>query len=298
MFRAPDDDDEGHDRLLTDETHKASTERTAPMAPSRCAPVSFDLHAVRVGSFVVQAGALLDVPLARDPCLRVDVGRKRASVEMSLPATRGHRRVSHRLARLEYGDETVEWFEPAARLLDPAIAEANGRALVLRLARPPRRTAGRVDVPEASDAATTRASGDETEQDETRVAPTSATSVTSSSRRRRRVKPFVTWGTTGMATDFTGGACERTDATLLWFRTPACAAGAAAALARAWPGKLKNKKNDARDAPAVARAADHRGARTDAASWLGKRARPDGRAHQPPRKRRAVGGPDDPGFER
>jgi hypothetical protein len=33
-----------------------------------------------------------------------------------------------------------------------------------------------------------------------------------------------------------------------------------------------------------------------ASRWLGKRARPDGRVHQPPRKRYAADGPDDPGF--
>ena len=36
----------------------------------------------------------------------------------------------------------------------------------------------------------------------------------------------------------------------------------------------------------------------DAARWLGKRARPDGRQYQPPRKRYAADGPDDPGFVR
>ena len=131
---------------------------------SRSAPVSFDLHAVRVGSFVVQAGALLDVPLARDPCLRVDVGRRKACVEVSLPATRGHRRVSHRLARLEYGYETVEWFRLAEGLTlrDFAETRANDGFVVLRLASPPALTAGRVETPR--DAKTsdeeTRGSGD------------------------------------------------------------------------------------------------------------------------------------------
>lgn len=271
------------------------------MAPSRSAPVSFDLHAVRVGSFVVQAGALLDVPLARDPCLRVDVGRHRACVELSLPATRGHRRVSHRLARLEYGDETVEWFTPAERLPDFASAEANDRALVLRLARPPKRTAGRVDArPEASSSdedatAMKRASrlGDETRA-RLAAAPREASAAPVSSRRDRRVRPRVTWGTAGKALDFTNGACERTGTTLLWFRTPACAARAAEALERAWPGKRMNE-DDARDArDGFAGSA----APADAARWLGKRARPDGRQYQPPRKRYAADGPDDPGFVR
>ena len=154
------------------------------MAPSRAAPVSFDLHAVRVGSFVVQAGALLDVPLARDPRLRVDVGRSKASVEMSLPATRGHRRLSHRLARLEYGDETVQWFRLEADG-DPAKIGTNHPALVLRLASPPALTAGRVELPpEASDEATS--------------APEKNAGAGVSLQTRRRMtssKPFVAWGT-------------------------------------------------------------------------------------------------------
>ena len=188
------------------------------MAPSRAAPVSFDLHAVRVGSFVVQAGALLDVPLARDPRLRVDVGRSKASVEMSLPATRGIRRSSHRLARLEYGDETVQWFqlEPDG---DPAKIGTNHSALVLRLASPPALTAGRVDVPpEASDEADFHIK---------------------KNRRMSSSKPFVAWGTAGKASDFTAGEASRTATAFLCFRDAEAAARASAALERAWPGKKK-----------------------------------------------------------
>jgi len=244
------------------------------MAPSRAAPVSFDLHAVRVGSFVVQAGALLDVPLARDPRLRVDVGRSKASVEMSLPATRGHRRASHRLARLEYGDETVQWFqlEPDG---DPAKIGTNHSALVLRLASPPALTAGRVDVPpEASDEADFHFK---------------------KNRRMSSSKPFVAWGTAGKASDFTAGEASRTATAFLCFRDAEAAARASAALERAWPGK--NRRDDDASRDVVVSSDFYADDEKNAASrWLGKRARPDGRVHQPPRKRYAADGPDDPGF--
>ena len=250
------------------------------MAPSRAAPVSFDLHAVRVGSFVVQAGALLDVPLARDPRLRVDVGRSKASVEMSLPATRGNHRSSHRLARLEYGDETVQWFqlEPDG---DPAKIGTNHSALVLRLASPPALTAGRVDVPpEASDEATS--GGFE------------------KNRRMSSSKPFVAWGTAGKASDFTAGEASRTATAFLCFRDAEAAARASAALERAWPGKKNNRRDDdasfATSRDVVVSSEIFKNEKYAASRWLGKRARPDGRVHQPPRKRYAADGPDDPGF--
>lgn len=252
------------------------------MAPSRAAPVSFDLHAVRVGSFIVQAGALLDVPLARDPRLRVDVGRSKASVEMSLPATRGNHRSSHRLARLEYGDETVQWFqlEPDG---DPAKIGTNHSALVLRLASPPALTAGRVDVPpEASDEATS--GGFE------------------KNRRMSSSKPFVAWGTAGKASDFTAGEASRTATAFLCFRDAEAAARASAALERAWPGKKENRRDDdaslatSRDVVVSSDFYADDEKKNAASRWLGKRARPDGRVHQPPRKRYAADGPDDPGF--
>ena len=269
------------------------------MAP-RSAPDSFDLHAVRVGSFVVQAGALLDVPLARDPCLRVDVGRRKACVEVSLPATRGHRRVSHRLARLEYGDETVEWFRLAegGTLRDFAETRANDGFVVLRLASPPALTAGRVETPRHA----------KKSDEETRGSGESVSANVAAARRERKAsRPFVTWGTAGKASDFTAGEASRAATVVLRFRDPEAAARAAAALERAWPGKnnAPPRETDAAretDAETDAETPSRRHATATAgfgyslASWLGKRARPDGRVHQPPRKRYAADGPADPGF--
>jgi len=266
------------------------------MAPSRAAPVSFDLHAVRVGSFVVQAGALLDVPLARDPRLRVDVGRSKASVEMSLPATRGHRRLSHRLARLEYGDETVQWFRLEANG-DPAKIGTNHPALVLRLASPPALTAGRVELPpEASDEATSE-----------NYSKNAGAGVSLQTRRRMTSsKPFVAWGTAGKASDFTAGEASRTKTAFLCFKDKEAAVNAYAALERAWPGKNFKNYDDATATSATSRdvwvvSSDKKMVMKEneieaASRWLGKRARPDGRVHQPPRKRYAADGPEDPGF--
>jgi hypothetical protein len=265
------------------------------MAPSRAAPVSFDLHAVRVGSFVVQAGALLDVPLARDPRLRVDVGRSKASVEMSLPATRGHRRLSHRLARLEYGDETVQWFRLEADG-DPAKIGTNHPALVLRLASPPALTAGRVELPpEASDEATSASE---------KTAGAGASLQTR--RRMTSSKPLVAWGTAGKASDFTAGEASRTATAFLCFKDAEAAVNASAALERAWPGKNLKAYDDATETSATSRdvwyvSSDKKKKNAEneieaASRWLGKRARPDGRVHQPPRKRYAADGPEDPGF--
>ena len=270
------------------------------MAP-RSAPDSFDLHAVRVGSFVVQAGALLDVPLARDPCLRVDVGRRKACVEVSLPATRGHRRVSHRLARLEYGYETVEWFRVAEGLTlrDFAETRANDGFVVLRLASPPALTAGRVETPRDA----------KKSDEETRGSGESVSANVAAARRERKAsRPFVTWGTAGKASDFTAGEASRAATVVLRFRDPEAAARAAAALERAWPGKNNAppssgetaRETDAEtDAETPSRrnaTADLKGFGDSLASWLGKRARPDGRVHQPPRKRYAADDPADPGF--
>jgi hypothetical protein len=263
------------------------------MAP-RSAPDSFDLHAVRVGSFVVQAGALLDVPLARDPCLRVDVGRRKACVEVSLPATRGHRRVSHRLARLEYGDETVEWFRLAegGTLRDFAETRANDGFVVLRLASPPALTAGRVETPRDA----------KKSDEETRGSGESVSANVAAARRERKAsRPFVTWGTAGKASDFTAGEASRAATVILRFFDSEAAARAAAALERAWPGKkrLESETDAETDAETPSRrnaTADLKGFGDSLASWLGKRARPDGRVHQPPRKRYAADGPADPGF--
>lgn len=247
----------------------------------------------------MQAGALLDVPLARDPCLRVDVGRRKACVEVSLPATRGHRRVSHRLARLEYGDETVEWFRLAegGTLRDFAETRANDGFVVLRLASPPALTAGRVETPRDA----------KKSDEETRGSGESVSANVAAARRERKAsRPFVTWGTAGKASDFTAGEASRTATAFLCFKDAEAAVNASAALERAWPGKNLKAYDDATETSATSRdvwyvSSDKKKKNAEneieaASRWLGKRARPDGRVHQPPRKRYAADGPEDPGF--
>ena len=89
---------------------------------------------------------------------------------------------------------------------------------------------------------------------------------------------------------------------VLRFRDPEAAARAAAALERACPENkhLPSRSRREIDAETLETPSRRRAAAAgfgySLASWLGKRARPDGRVHQPPRKVRAADGPADPGF--
>ena len=141
--------------------------------------------------------------------------------------------------------------------------------------------------------------------EETRGSGESVSANVAAARRERKAsRPFVTWGTAGKASDFTAGEASRAATVVLRFRDPEAAARAAAALERAWPGKNNAPPREtARESDAeTLETSSRRHATATAgfgyslASWLGKRARPDGRVHQPPRKRYAADGPADPGF--
>ena len=118
---------------------------------------------------------------------------------------------------------------------------------------------------------------------------------------RRSTKPGVdkkhVWGARGHAEDFTGGAARSTPIHTFAFRTSDDVNHAVAAMTRAapdlrsaeapfdgWsPGDVDAFLNRAQLAP--------RGGPRP-----GKRDRPEGRVLVPPRKRRELGGDDDPGF--
>ena len=122
-----------------------------------------------------------------------------------------------------------------------------------------------------------------------------------------------TWGTPGHAADFTGGAAAVTPCHMLAFRSPAELRRAVEALLERYPtlGTLKAPRGTPMPPPPAglvgtrgcvsdrARRRRGRGARRGAGSppRLGKRGRPDGRVLQPPKKRLAVTGEHDPGFQ-
>ena len=189
-----------------------------------------------------------------------------------------------------------EWLASTGQDLDSIESSFNRDGfVVLRLASPPALTAGRVETPRDA----------KKSDEETRGSGESVSANVAAARRERKAsRPFVTWGTAGKASDFTAGEASRAATVVLRFRDPEAAARAAAALERAWPGKNNAPPREAAreidaetlETPSRRRATAAAGFGYSLASWLGKRARPDGRVHQPPRKRYAADGPADPGF--
>ena len=252
-------------------------------------PTTWNLHAVRVGDFVVTAGEMREfVPLARDPKLILDRTRSSASVEFSLPAVEVRRtqtneseantqtrRVSHRLARIEYARDIVRCISVEHDGQDGNLSE-HKTCVVVNLKQPPTLTVGRCEVPveDVTPSFNTLEIGDKS-------LPPSIS---------KNEKTTFTWGSHGKASDFTNGAAFTKSVHVFYFSSKAQVLKAHEALAGIW---CRSGGNDELITP---RSRQDAFSSSNTNKWLGKRSKPDGRVLQPPRKRRTLWSDTDPGF--
>lgn len=228
---------------------------------------SWPLAGLQVGALTVVAPG--DAEEVRGPVLTVDA-KGRCLVDFD----RRERRVGRaphseedarvvRLCRMDYDLTAVRWWRRGVEGASDGL-----RSVVLCLGSPPTLTSGR------------RITNPGVDKAEKHV-----------------------WGARGQAEDFTGGAARATPIHMFAFRTPDDVNHAVAAMMRAAPGL--------RSAEAPAGAPLDGWSPGDVDAFLnraqlaprgvaprdtGKRDRPEGRVLVPPRKRRELGGDDDPGF--
>ena len=224
---------------------------------------SWPLAGLQVGALTVVAPG--DAEEVRGPVLTVDA-KGRCLVDFDRKERRVGRAHSGedarvvRLCRMDYDLTAVRWWRRGVEGASDGL-----RSVVLCLGSPPQLTSGRrVTNPGVVD----------------------------------KAEKHV-WGARGQAEDFTGGAARATPIHMFAFRTPDDVNHAVAAMMRAAPG-LRSA-----EAPACAPLDGwNPGAFLDRAQLAprggahdtGKRDRPEGRVLVPPRKRRELGGDDDPGF--
>ena len=224
---------------------------------------SWPLAGLQVGALTVVAPG--DAEEGRGPVLTVDA-KGRCLVDFDRRERLGGRAQSGedarvvRLCRMDYDLAAVRWWRRGVEGASDGL-----RSVVLCLSSPPQLTSG-----------------------------------------RRITKPGVDkaerhiWGARGQAEDFTGGAARSTPIHMFAFVSPDDMNRAVAAMMRAAPG-LKGAEAPAGAPldgwnPGEVDAFRNRAQLAGAHSWQGKRDRPEGRVLVPPRKRRELGGDDDPGF--